>query len=192
MVGSTMKINRLLVLISLFLTGLVPVSTYAHGGAAIEFDQCVVILGKYRMHFTAYLPETSGGTEYCWELPLPGHAIMVFDFVNPEMKTKMAEFRVVETGAGEDAASSVRTLAYSPPKLYEQGSASLEANIEEGKKYVAVLTLSDVRPLVLKSTIQVVRKSGSGLAVIIVGLLLAAAGAAYYFFIHKPKQQAAA
>jgi hypothetical protein len=190
MVGATMK-HRLFVLISLFVMGLIPMSTYAHGGAAIEFDQCVVILGKYRMHFTAYLPESSGGTEYCWDLPLPGHTIMVFDFVNPEMKTKMAEFRVVETGAGGDAASSVRTLAYTPPKLYEQGSASLEANIEEGKKYVAVLTLSDVRPLVLKSTIQVVRQGSSAPTAIIVVLLLAAAGAAYYFYFFKPKKVSA-
>jgi len=184
--------DKLLILSFFLLIGLTPLSAYAHGGAAIEFDTCVVELGKYRMHFTAYQPATGGGTEYCWDLPLPGHSILVFDFVNPEMKTKQAEFRVVETGTGGDIAQSVRTLAHSPPKIYETGSASLEADFEEGKKYAAVLTLSDVRPLVLKAPIQVVRQSTVGKPYLTIGLFIAVAGALYYFYVFRNKQAKAA
>jgi hypothetical protein len=48
---------------------------YAHGGVAIEFDECVVRIGKFTMHFTAY--QSGNGTEYCWELPAPGEVILV-------------------------------------------------------------------------------------------------------------------
>jgi len=33
---------------------------HAHGGVAIEFDTCIVEIGKYRMHFTAYQQATGG------------------------------------------------------------------------------------------------------------------------------------
>ena len=48
-----MSITTLRLLIAL-LACLGPSSVYAHGGVAIEFDECVVRIGKFTMHFTAY------------------------------------------------------------------------------------------------------------------------------------------
>jgi hypothetical protein len=149
---------------------------HAHGGAAIEFDTCVVQLGKYTMHFTAY-QQATGGTEHCWDLPGPGKTILVFDLVEPEMRSKPVELRVVETGDGGEITPGVpvRTIAALPVKVYPQGTVNLESEFELGKRYMAILTMSDARPLVLKAPIQVVPKGGSspymiGLAVVAVGV----------------------
>jgi hypothetical protein len=76
---------------------------YAHGGVAIEFDECVVRIGKFTMHFTAY--QSGSGTEYCWELPAPGEVILVFDLVDAAMRTKPTGVRVVETTDEGDSES---------------------------------------------------------------------------------------
>ncbi len=164
---------------------------HAHGGVAIEFDTCIVEIGKYRMHFTAY-QQATGGEEHCWDLPGPGKTILVFDFTDTEMRSKPVELRVVETGdSGEIAAGGpVRTVAEAPTKVYPQGTVSLESDFEIGKRYMAVLTMSDARPLVLKAPIQVVSSGGitGGMNPILIGLLVAAVIGALIFFGLKLRQ----
>jgi len=100
-------------LLTALLASLGASSVYAHGGVAIEFDQCVMRIGKFTMHFTAY--QTGDGTEYCWELPAPGEAILVFDLLDAAMRTKPTGVRVVETRDEGDSESIVRTVAYRSP-----------------------------------------------------------------------------
>jgi len=152
---------------------------HAHGGVAIEFDTCVVELGKYRMHFTAY-QQVTGGEEHCWDLPAPGQTNLVFDFTDTEMRSKPVELRVVELGEGGEIAvgGSIRTVAEVATKVYPQGTVTLESEFEAGKRYVAVLVMSDARPLVLKAPIQVVPKQGTsfyvmiGLAIMVIGAVI--------------------
>jgi hypothetical protein len=152
---------------------------HAHGGVALELDTCVVEIGKYGMHFTAY-QQATGGEEHCWDLPAPGKTILVFDFVDTEMRSKPVELRVVETGEGGEIAvgGPIKTVAEVPTKVYPQGSVNLESEFEAGKRYMAVLTMSDARPLVLKAPIQVVPKQGTsfyvmiGLGIIVIGAVI--------------------
>jgi hypothetical protein len=152
---------------------------HAHGGVALELDTCVVEIGKYGMHFTAYQRAT-GGEEHCWDLPEPGKTILVFDFVDTEMRSKPVELRVVETGEGGEIAvgGPIRTVAELPTKVYPQGSVTLESEFEAGKRYVAVLVMSDARPLVLKAPIQVNPKQGTsfyvmiGLGIMVIGAVI--------------------
>lgn len=156
---------------------------YAHGGAAIEFDTCVVRLGKYTMHFTAY-QQATGGEEHCWDLPSPGKTILVFDLVETEMRSKPAELRIVEMGDTGDLGSVVKTIAHLPSKVFPQGTIDLETSFEAEKNYMAVLTMSDARPLVLKAPIQVVPESvGTNAMYLLFGL--AAVGAAGYFVFRQ-------
>jgi hypothetical protein len=122
---------------------------HAHGGVPIEFDTCVVEIGKHRMHFTAY-QQATGGEEHCRDLPGPGKTILVFDFVDTEMRSKPVELKIVETGEGNEI-----VVAQLPNKVYPQGAVNLESEFEAGKRYMAVLTMSDARPVVLKVPIQV-------------------------------------
>ncbi|MGH8511900.1 MAG: QVPTGV class sortase B protein-sorting domain-containing protein, partial [Gammaproteobacteria bacterium] len=70
-----------------------------------------------------------------------------------------------------------------------QGTIDLEASFEAGKKYMAVLTMSDARPLVLKAPIQVVPKSVGTNAIYIV-LALAAIGGVVFFVLRQRHRQA--
>ena len=152
---------------------------HAHGGASIEFDTCVVEFGKYRMHFTAYQQATAG-EEHCWDLPAPGRTNLVFDFTDTEMRSKPVELRVVETGEGGEIAvgGPIKTIAQVSSKVYPQGTLLLESEFEAGKQYMAVLTMSDARPLVLKAPIQVVPNQGTslyvqiGLAIMVIGAVI--------------------
>jgi hypothetical protein len=161
---------------------------YAHGGVAVEFDTCVVELGKYRMHFTAY-QQATGGQENCWDLPAPGHTILVFDLVETEMRSKPVELRVVEAGEGGDfAPGNVRTIASLPTGVYPTGTINMEASFEPNRRYMAVLTMGDTRPLILKAPIQVVETTGGTNPLLIV-LALGAVGGAVFFILRMRQRQ---
>lgn len=152
---------------------------HAHGGVAIEFDTCIVEIGKYRMHFTAY-QQATGGQELCWDLPAPGKTILVFDFTDTEMRSKPVELRIVEAGEGGEIAvgGPIKTVAQLPTKVYSQGTVNLESEFEAGKRYIAVMTMGDTRPLVLKAPIQVVPNQGTsryvmiGLGIVVIGAVI--------------------
>ncbi|MFH0350326.1 MAG: hypothetical protein ACHBMF_00080 [Chromatiales bacterium] len=57
-------------------------------------------------------------------------------------------------------ASIVRTVAHLDPKTYPTGTIDLNGNFEEGKRYAAVVTLRDARPLVSRLPIQVGESAG--------------------------------
>jgi hypothetical protein len=164
---------------------------HAHGGVSIEFDKCVVQLGKYTMHFTAY-QQATGGKENCWDLPGPGRTILVFDLVEPEMRNKPVELRVVELPeSGElSGGAPLRTLGSLPVKVYPQGTLNLESDFELGKRYMAVLTMSDARPLVLKAPIQVVPNSGTSPYLIGLGVVVLGVGAFLFMRLRQSRTQA--
>ncbi|MGH8583259.1 MAG: hypothetical protein ACREWG_10845 [Gammaproteobacteria bacterium] len=157
-------------------------AAYSHGGAAIEFDTCVVELGKYTMHFTAYQIAT-GGTEHCWQLPAAGKTTLVFDLVQTEMRSKPVELRVVETTEGSDqVATPIRTVAQLPTNVYPTGTLNVEADIDAAKRYMAVLTMGDTRPLVMKAPIWV-EPAGIGFNPILIILVAVAVGGVAFYFL---------
>ena len=182
-------LNRIMIGALLCLGSLTANPAFAHGGTAIEFDTCVVSLGKYTMHFTAY-QQATGGEEHCWDLPSPGKAILVFDLVETVMRSKPAELRIVELGETGDVGGVVKTIAHLPTKVFPQGSITLDASFEAEKKYMAVLTMSDAPPLVLKAPIQVVPKSVVGTNAIYIVLGLAAMGGIAFFVFRQRYRQA--
>ncbi|CAN5866422.1 hypothetical protein BH20PSE1_BH20PSE1_07510 [soil metagenome] len=181
-------LNRIMIGALLSLGSLTANPAFAHGGTAIQFDTCVVSLGKYTMHFTAYQQET-GGEEHCWDLPSPGKTILVFDLVETEMRSKPAELRIVEMGESGGIGGVVKTVAHVPTKVFPQGTIDVEASFEAEKKYIAVLVMSDAPPLVLKAPIQVVPK-GVGTNAVYIVLGLAAIGGMVFFVLRQRHRQA--
>ncbi|MDQ3563830.1 MAG: hypothetical protein M3436_06710 [Pseudomonadota bacterium] len=177
-------LNRIMIGALLGFGSLTANPVFAHGGAAIEFDTCVVSLGKYTMHFTAY-QQATGGEEHCWDVPSPGKTILVFDLVETVMRSKPAELRIVEMGKTGGIGGVVKTIAHVPTQVFPQGMIDVEASFEAEKKYIAVLVMSDVRPLVLKAPIQVVPK---GTNAIYIGLGLAAIGGMVFFVLRRHRQ----
>jgi hypothetical protein len=120
-------------------------AVYAHGGVSIEFDKCVLTIGSYRMHLTGYQPETSGGEEFCEDIPKTGNAIIVLDYVDNQLRNMMAGVRVIEKDSWAAAQSSsgddqAKTIVDMPPKLYKTGSVKIERRFDEPGYFVGFLT----------------------------------------------------
>jgi hypothetical protein len=182
-VDEVKQVAKLFFTMAVILSAAFSGKTYAHGGVALEFDKCISQMGKYQMHFTAYM--AGEGTEYCFDLPMAGKAIMVFDLWQPEMRTKPIEFRIVETADDGEPGANARTLVHLEPKTYPTGTINVEGSFETGKKYMAVVTISDTRPLVLKAPIRVGESGGGSSSMLLAVLGLAAAAGGFYFWKSK-------
>jgi hypothetical protein len=134
---------------------LVNTPAMAHGGGGIEVDKCVITIGSYRMHFTAYEPETIGGEELCWDLPMVGNAILVFDLVERALRDRPVEVRVVEEQATTSGPASYKTIVERPAQKYPKGTIELEATFNKPGTYVAVITIGGDQPLVFKAPLRV-------------------------------------
>lgn len=90
-----------------------------HGGVSIQDDICVMAMGPYRAHFTAYLPEQRGIQEFCEDLPVTGEAIIVVDFISSELRSHSVEFEVVRDFTGKGARADAADLAANPVSYSE-------------------------------------------------------------------------
>ncbi len=120
-------------------------NAYAHGGVSIEFDKCVLKIGSYLMHFTGYQPETSGGTEFCEDIPGAGHAIIVMDFVDPQLRKLDTDLKLVQADSWTAAQAyklgdAAKEVLYYPPKKYKGGSITVEHNFLEPGYFVGIVT----------------------------------------------------
>ena len=61
-------------------------AAHAHGGVSMEDDHCVMRIGPHRAHFTGYQPQTGSAQAFCEDIPEPGRAVIVIDFVDMEVK----------------------------------------------------------------------------------------------------------
>ena len=52
----------------LLIMSLMPSVLYAHGGVSMKDDMCVIKLGSYKAHFSAYMPKLRGTQEFCESL----------------------------------------------------------------------------------------------------------------------------
>ncbi|MGH8579836.1 MAG: hypothetical protein ACREVK_06875 [Gammaproteobacteria bacterium] len=120
-------------------------NAWAHGGVSIEFDKCVLKIGSYLMHFTGYQPETSGGTEFCEDIPGAGHAIIVMDFVDPQLRKLDTDLKIVQADSWTAAQAyklgdAAKEVVYYPPKKYKGGSITVDHNFLEPGYFVGIVT----------------------------------------------------
>jgi hypothetical protein len=135
----------LLGLFCLLLTAFSFSLAWAHGGVGIEKDPCVRRAGLYLIHFAVYQPQFSPAEEYCAVVPKAGNTILVFDLVDPELRSQLVTIQVIEALREPEP----KTVLYIPPKTYPTGVVSAEANLDLPGQYTAIVTLES-----LSSTIQ--------------------------------------
>lgn len=97
------------------------------------------------MHFTGYQPETSGGTEFCEDIPEAGHAIIVMDFVDAQLRQLDTDFKMVRTDSWTAAldyrlGEAAKEVLYYPPKKYKGGSITVDYNFLEPGYFVGIVT----------------------------------------------------
>ena len=134
------------------LTGLLlPGSALAGGGVMLENDTCIITVGFYRAHFTAYQPQTRGDEEFCEDLPDVGEAVFVLDYLHDSMKQVPVDFRIIRdaTGLGnftrlEDVRAlgdlAPLTVFYRPPSVEPDASYRVRHEFAAPGHFVGIVT----------------------------------------------------
>ena len=132
-------------------TLLLPGIASGGGGVMLENDTCIIIVGFYRAHFTAYQPATRGDEEFCEDLPDVGETVFVLDYLHDSMKDVPVDFRIIRdaTGLGDFARiEDVRALGdlapltvfYRPPSVEPDASYRVSHDFAAPGHFVGIVT----------------------------------------------------
>lgn len=137
-------------LAALLLVAVAPSLCFAHGGVSVEDDVCIIQIGRYKAHFTGYLPATRATQEFCEDIPAIGNAVFVIDFISDELREMELDFRIVRdvNDAGLDAtyedlggeqAIADATIFHAPMRHYPRGVINLEYAFVTKGTYIGIL-----------------------------------------------------
>lgn len=139
---------------SLIAMGLLTSMAQAHR-ASMNRDVCFLGVGPDVMQFTAYQPQNEG-TKFCKDIPEVGPAIIVLDYVDPELRDMTTDIRIVKDVDGGGASGLATMLSdavvapgaldpvteeHLPPKLYPSGTINFQHNFANPGKYHAIVTV---------------------------------------------------
>jgi hypothetical protein len=137
--------------LSLFGTSLLLLSAGLSPVLAVSMDkssstkECAVMIGADAVQISAYQPDVSQD-KYCEELPSTGKTIFVFDLSAPSMRDLPVEIRIVKDPMIPISASAdlaTLTEAYVAPKIYKNGTISVEHEFEESGHFIALVSLTE-------------------------------------------------
>ncbi|MBT9464203.1 hypothetical protein [Hydrogenophaga sp.] len=145
---------RLIRTLSSALLAVAAASAWAHGGVGIEDDKCILRIGSDRAHFAGYQPEHRASQEFCEDFPEVGRAVIVIDFIQPALRERVVEFRILRDADGLGAKAryedlgdkdriAQRTMAALPAKAYPHGTVTLDHRFSEPGWYIGLLSATD-------------------------------------------------
>ena len=67
----------------------------AAGAVIGEPGSCMIEIGIYTAHFTAYQSDSRGNEEFCEDLPDIGRTLFVMDYLHGSMKQVAVDFRII-------------------------------------------------------------------------------------------------
>ncbi|WP_045225663.1 hypothetical protein [Methyloterricola oryzae] len=165
--------------LAIVLSALLPTSSsWAHGGASVDTDQCRIFVGPHLVHFTAYQPQLTGTTEYCDAIPELGPSTLVFDYEGKALRAMTVELEVTKEPEGT-------RVYYQEPSTHPSGTFNINLNFTEPSKYLAHVTLiNEGQKVDAHVPFKVgTNVSGGGLstnAIIILMVILVAGGYIFY------------
>lgn len=123
----------------------------AGGGLVLRDDVCIISVGFYEAHFTAYQTNTRGNTEFCGTLPDLGETLFVLDYLHDSMTKVPIDFRVVRdtTGMGQFVKSQdlppigdleAITVFYQPPLVETDASLQINVAFAREGRYIGIVT----------------------------------------------------
>ncbi len=123
----------------------------AGGGLVLRNDTCIMTIGFYEAHFTAYQPQTSGDREFCENLPAAGETVFVLDYLHRSLKDVPVDFRIIEnvTDKGEFARLTdvealddigAHTVFYLEPVVQGDGRLLAEHTFAAVGDYIGIVT----------------------------------------------------
>ncbi|MBT8096766.1 MAG: hypothetical protein HKN35_14640 [Woeseia sp.] len=123
----------------------------AGGGLVLQNDTCIITIGFYEAHFTAYQPQSSGDEEFCENLPARGETVVVLDYLHRSLKEVPVDYRIIRntTGKGEFARLAdiealpdlgAVTVFYKQPAVQQDGRFLVEFTFAEEGEYIGIVT----------------------------------------------------
>ena len=117
----------------------------------MDDDVCILIAGTYRAHFTGYQPKQRASQEFCEDIPVVGHAIIVLDYIDRPLRDMAVDFRILRdveeignsatlSDLGSPEEIEAATLFYEPPKVYNAGTITVQYDFAAAGRYVGILT----------------------------------------------------
>lgn len=117
----------------------------------LKDDTCIISIGFYTAHFTAYQPETRQSEQFCEDLPDTGLSVFVLDYLHASLKEVPVDFRIIRntTGRGDFARADdiaaiddieAVTVAYHPPVVRRDARFEFEHTFLDRGKYVGIVT----------------------------------------------------
>ncbi len=145
-----LPLTALSVMIMLTLLRISP-AAFAHGGVAFSDDQCVIRIDYLTAHFTVYQPQTRGSEEYCEDLPDATETLFVMEYLHDFLRQMPVDFRIIKDTEGfgqfakwEDVEQitdiNARTVFYQPPRIFDDGSLTVNYSFEEKGSYIGIVT----------------------------------------------------
>ncbi|MCP9452898.1 MAG: hypothetical protein NNA23_09465 [Nitrospira sp.] len=135
--------NTVCVLMSLVLLLLTsPPSTWAQHGHELAADTCVLHLGPYKLYFNSYQPDIYYDKQFCQEIPGTGNTVLVFDFVEQELRSLPVEVRIIRD-TGSDQNLEAATVVHLPPKIYPTGSIDVKYNFDTPGKFIGMVSIGE-------------------------------------------------
>jgi hypothetical protein len=117
----------------------------AHGAIHRLESTCLLKVGPDLIYFSGYQPAISH-RKFCEDVPTTGDAIFTLDYAQSEMREMKADLRIVrDIGKDDPADLQAITVAYVPPKVYPNGTLSLEHVFTERGDYVGIVTVEGPR-----------------------------------------------
>ena len=124
---------------------------WAGGGMVLREDKCIIEIGFYDTHFTAYQPQTRGNEQFCQELPDVGETLFVLDYLHGSMKEVPIDFRIIKdvTDLGKfvrmsdiEAIDDLNqlTVFYHQPTVHSAASLSVDHTFAVPGNYIGIVT----------------------------------------------------
>ena len=132
----------------------------AHGGLSIDNDPCKLTVGPYRIHFTSYQPLTTQQKAFCEVIPGIGETIILFDYVEQELRSLPVEVRIVKDTGTNDNPESV-TVLHLPSQVYANGHIDLSHTFEQPGQFIAIVTVIDTKPYVSRFPFSIGEQYGT-------------------------------
>jgi len=123
----------------------------AGGGVLLSEDSCIISIGFYEAHFTAYQPDSSGDKQFCEDLDEAGNTIFVLDYLHKSLSQVPVDFRIIKnvTDKGEfvQMADIIKiqdidrvTVFYQEPIIKTNASYAVTHEFLEKGNYVGIVT----------------------------------------------------
>ena len=158
----------------------------AGGGVLLSDDSCIMTIGFYEAHFTAYQPDSSGDKQFCEDLEEMGNTIFVLDYLHKSLSEVPVDFRIIKnvTNKGEfvqmDDIMEIQdldrfTVFYQEPIIKTNASYTVSHDFIEKGEYIGIVTAGHPTNNNIYSSVFPFRVGASDLSwsiIVFLGLIL--------------------